>query len=74
MFNLNVLKSLTLFSIIVFNVHSSFDIENRLLKFSVIIIDMLMEGTVSQIFYLGLSSSVHVFLYGFKNYDIMLNA
>ena len=35
------------------NVDSSFDIENRLLKLSVVIIGMLMEGAVSQSFYLG---------------------
>ena len=41
------------FSIIFFNVDSSFIILVRLLKFSVGIIDILMDGTVSQIFYVG---------------------
>ena len=43
--------------IIVDNVDSSFNIYERLLRFSLGIIDILMEGTVSQIFYLGPSSS-----------------
>ena len=40
-------------SIMFLNVDSSFTIKDRLLKVSVVIIDMLMEGTVSQIIYLG---------------------
>ena len=50
-----VLKStiIIIFSIIFFNVDSSFDIENRTLSLSVVIIDMLMKGTMFQIFYLG---------------------
>ena len=48
-------QKLSFFPIIFLNVDSSFNISDRLLKFSVVIIDMLMEGTVSQIFYLGLS-------------------
>ena len=35
------------------NVDRLFKIENRLLKFSVVIIDMLKDGAVSQILYLG---------------------
>ena len=46
-----------IFPIIFFNVDSSFNIENRLFKFSVGIFDTLMEGTVSEISYLGPSSS-----------------
>ena len=42
-----------IFSIIFLNVDNSINIENRLLKFSVVIIDVLMEGNVSQIFYSG---------------------
>ena len=38
-----------------FNVASSFNFEYRKLKFSMITLEMMMEGTVSQIFYLGLS-------------------
>ena len=40
------------------NVDSSFNILDRLLKLSVGILDILMEGTVSQIFYLSPSSSL----------------
>ena len=47
-------QKLPFFSIIFLNVDSSFNIINRLFKFSLVIIDMLMEGTASQIFYLGL--------------------
>ena len=35
---------------IILSVDSSFNIKDRLLKFSVVIIDMLVAGTVSQIF------------------------
>ena len=35
---------------------------HRLLKFSVVILDIIMEGTVSQMFYIGPSS--HFMLYG----------
>ena len=41
------------FSIIFFNVDSSFNIKDTLLKFSVVVLGITMEGTVSQIFYLG---------------------
>ena len=41
------------FSFIFFNVNSSFNIGNKLLKFAVMIIDTLMEGKVSQNSYLG---------------------
>ena len=47
---------IVIFPIVFLNVDSSFNILDRLLKFSVVIIDMLMEGTVSPIFYIGLSS------------------
>ena len=47
-----VLKRTQIFPIIFFNVDSSFSID-RLHKFSVVIIDMLMEGSMSQIFYVG---------------------
>ena len=43
----------TFFSIIFLNVDSSLNIYDRQLNFSVVIIDMMMEGTVSQISYLG---------------------
>ena len=33
------------------NFDSSFDIEKRLLKFSVVVLGIIMERTVSQIFY-----------------------
>ena len=45
--------NIDIFSIIFMNVESSFNIQDRLLKLSVTVIDMMMEGTVSQIFYLG---------------------
>ena len=35
------------------NVISSFIIKDRLLKFSMVVFDIIMEGTLSQIFYLG---------------------
>ena len=40
---------------IFFNVDSSFNIENELLKFSTLIFHIVMQGTVSQIVYLGTS-------------------
>ena len=40
------------FSLIFFNVDSSFNIENKVFKFSMLIIHIAMQGTVSQIFYL----------------------
>ena len=46
----------SIFSLICLNVSSSFNIKDRLLKFSVLVLDMIMEGTVSQIFLLGPSS------------------
>ena len=39
-----------------FNVDSSFNIKSWLLKISVVILDMMMQGTVSQIFYFYPSS------------------
>ena len=35
------------------NLNSSFNINSRLLKFSMVIIDIMMQGTMSQIFYFG---------------------
>ena len=57
-FKIYVLKrtKIDIFPIIFLNVDSSFNILNRVLRLSVVITNMLMEGTVSQIFYLGLSS------------------
>ena len=44
----------TLFSIYIFlNVDNSINNGYNLLNFSVVIVDMVMEGTVSQICYLG---------------------
>ena len=53
-FKIHALKSTKIitFSIILLNVDSSVIIENRLLKFPVVIIDMLMEE-ISQILYIG---------------------
>ena len=45
------------------NVHTSFNIESRLLKLSVVILDIIMQGTMSQNLYLGHS----FFLYEFEN-------
>ena len=39
-----------LFTLIVLNVDSSFNIKDRLLTFSVVVLDIRMEGTVSKIF------------------------
>ena len=41
------------FSIICLNVDSSFNIKDTLLKFYVVVLGITLEGTVSQIFYLG---------------------
>ena len=56
-FKIYILKStnILIFSLHFFNVVISFNIEYRKLKFSMIILEMMMEGTMSQIFYLGLS-------------------
>ena len=48
---------MSFFSIIFLNVNSSFTIQDRLLKFSVGIVDILIEGNMSQIFYLSPGSS-----------------
>ena len=45
-----------IFPIFFLNVDSSFIIMNRVIRHSEAIIDILTEGTVSQIFYLGPSS------------------
>ena len=42
-----------IFPSIFFNVDSSFDIKGRLLKLSVVTLDIKMQGTVSQNSYLG---------------------
>ena len=59
-FKIYILKStnILIFSLHFFNVVISFNIEYRKLKFSMIILEMMMEGTMSQIFYLGLSFHV----------------
>ena len=44
------------FAVIVLNLDNSFDIIYKLFKFGVIILAIITEGTVSQIFDLGLSS------------------
>ena len=40
-------------SLILLNVDSSFDIKDRLLNFYVFVLGIIMEGTMSQIVYLG---------------------
>ena len=42
-----------IFPLILFNVARLYHIEGRLLKFPVVILDMIMRGTVSQNYYLG---------------------
>ena len=43
-------------SVIFVDLDNSFDIIYKLFKFGVVILDIIMEGTVSQNFYLGPSS------------------
>ena len=43
------------FAYIFLNLDNSIIIVHRLLKFSIVILDMITEGTMSQIFYLGTS-------------------
>ena len=52
---LKVHKSLS-FTYIFLNLENSINIVHRLLKFSMGILDLVMEGKMSQIFYLGPSS------------------
>ena len=56
-FKIYILKStkILIFSLHFLNVVISFNIEYRKLKLSMIILEMMTEGTVSQILYLGLS-------------------
>ena len=53
-FKIYVIKrtKIYIFSHHLLNVHSSFNVQDRLLQFSLCFIDILMEGTMSQIFYL----------------------
>ena len=44
-----------IFPLIFLNVDNSFDIVSTLLKCSVVVLNTIMEGTVSQIIYLALS-------------------
>ena len=44
-----------IFPVIFLNFDSSFNIKDRKLKFSVFVLGIMSEGTMSQIFYLGLS-------------------
>ena len=55
--NQYVLKNtkIPIFSVIFLNFDSSFNIKDRKLKFSVVVLCIMIKGTVSQIFYLGLS-------------------
>ena len=56
-FKIYVLMStrIPIFPLIFLNVDNSFDIVSTLLKFSVVVLNTIMEGTVSQIIYLGFS-------------------
>ena len=49
------------FAIIFLNVDNSVNIKTRLFKLCVLILDIIMEGTVSQIFYFGPSSYFMLF-------------
>ena len=49
----NICTQISIFPLIFFNMDSSFNIENRPFKFSVAFLGIIMEGTVSQIIYLG---------------------
>ena len=49
------------FAIIFLNMDNSVNIKTRLVKFDVLILDIMMEGTVSQIFFLGPSSYFMLF-------------
>ena len=46
-------QKILFFPFIFLNVDISFNIKDRLLRFFVVFIGIIMEGTVSQIFYLG---------------------
>ena len=65
MFKIYVLKGtkIDIFSIIFLKVESSFNIQDRLFKYSVDIIDILMEGTVSQISKMMLKNFRKCFLF-----------
>ena len=54
-FKINIPNSteIQFFSLILLNVDSSFDIKDRLLNLSVVVLGIIMEGKVSQIVYLG---------------------
>ena len=58
-----------LFAIIFLNVDNSVNIETRLFKFCILIVDIIMEGTVSQIFVLC-PSSYHMLFRIFFFYKI----
>ena len=55
MIQIYALKSVKIhfFAYIFMNLDNSINIVHRLLKFSIVILDMITEGTVSQILYLG---------------------
>ena len=55
MIKIYALKSVKIlfFAYIFLNLDNSINIVHRLLKFSIAILEMITEGTVSQIFYLG---------------------
>ena len=51
------MQSFTFFTNIFLNVDISINVEYKPFNFFEVILDIIMEGTVSQIFYLGLSFS-----------------
>ena len=50
------MQNFTFFTNIFLNVDISINVEHKPFKFFEVILDIIMEGNVSQIFYLGLSS------------------
>ena len=46
-------QQILFFPFIILNVDISFNIIDRLLRFFVVVFGIIMEGTISQIFYLG---------------------
>ena len=51
------MQNFTFFTNIIFNVDISINVEHKPFNFFEAILDIIMEGTVSQIFYLGSSSN-----------------
>ena len=52
----SVIQKFSYFPLLFLNVDNLSNIKERLLKFSVIILDIIAQGTISQFFHLGPSS------------------